>query len=63
MGRREGMDNNHPRKHVHQLEGLPLRLRSAHYALLENFPGRFSFPLPHLSIPKSLVDLITEIDV
>ncbi|EMD87363.1 hypothetical protein COCC4DRAFT_134215 [Bipolaris maydis ATCC 48331] len=39
MGRREGMDNNHPRKHVHQLEGLPLRLRSAHYALLENFPA------------------------
>ncbi|EMD59440.1 hypothetical protein COCSADRAFT_258690 [Bipolaris sorokiniana ND90Pr] len=39
MGRREGLDNDHPRKHVHQLEGLPLRLRSAHYALMENFPA------------------------
>ncbi|EUC33464.1 hypothetical protein COCVIDRAFT_107464 [Bipolaris victoriae FI3] len=39
MGRREGFDNDHPRKYVHQLEGLPLRLRSAHYALMENFPA------------------------
>ncbi|KAF2825754.1 hypothetical protein CC86DRAFT_324356 [Ophiobolus disseminans] len=39
MGREEGFDNDHPRKHVHSLDGLPLRLRSAHYALMENFPG------------------------
>ena len=53
MGRREGLDNDHPRKHVHQLEGLPLRLRSAHYALMENFPGKFlsSIPSLHSQIP------------
>ncbi|KAK2605463.1 hypothetical protein N8I77_008297 [Diaporthe amygdali] len=39
MSRREGLDNNTPRKHVHNLDGLPLRLRSAHYGLLENFAG------------------------
>ncbi|CAA9963926.1 MAPEG domain containing protein [Pyrenophora teres f. maculata] len=39
MSRREGLDTDHPRKHVHALEGLPLRMRSAHYALLENFPA------------------------
>lgn len=39
MGRREGLDNNTPRKHVHTLDGLPLRMRSAHYGLLENFAG------------------------
>lgn len=38
MARREGLDNN-PRKHVHNLDGLPLRMRSAHYNLLENFAG------------------------
>lgn len=38
MARREGLDNN-PRKHVHTLDGLPLRMRSAHYNLLENFAG------------------------
>lgn len=39
MAREDGLDNNHPRKHLSHLEGLPLRLRSAHYALMENFPG------------------------
>jgi len=39
MGRAEGLDNEHPRRHVGELEGLPLRLRSAHYALMENFPA------------------------
>ncbi|KAF9693598.1 hypothetical protein EKO04_008114 [Ascochyta lentis] len=39
MAREEGLDNDHPRKHVGSLEGLPLRLRSAHYALMENFPA------------------------
>lgn len=39
MAREEGLDNDHPRKHIHKLDGLPLRLRSAHYALVENFPG------------------------
>lgn len=37
MARPEGMDVEHPRAHLHELRGLPLRLRSAHYALLENF--------------------------
>ncbi|KAI9050677.1 hypothetical protein LZ554_004797 [Drepanopeziza brunnea f. sp. 'monogermtubi'] len=37
--RKEGLDNNHPRKDVNNLTGLPLRLRSAHYNLLEMFPG------------------------
>lgn len=37
MSREEGLDNNHPRKHINNLEGLPLRMRSAHYGLLENF--------------------------
>jgi hypothetical protein len=41
MGREEGLDMEHSRKHVHKLDGLPLRLRSAHYALMENFPGTF----------------------
>jgi uncharacterized MAPEG superfamily protein len=40
MGREDGFDNEHPRKHVGELDGLPLRLRSAHYALMENFPGK-----------------------
>lgn len=39
MARPEGLDNDHPRKHIQKLEGFPLRLRSAHYALVENFPG------------------------
>ncbi|KAF1939206.1 hypothetical protein EJ02DRAFT_457157 [Clathrospora elynae] len=39
MGLEEGLDNEHPRKHLHELNGLPLRLRSAHYALMENFPA------------------------
>ena len=52
MGREEGFDNDHPRKHVGQLEGLPLRLRSAHYALMENFPGMLFAPFhPPLPFP------------
>ncbi|OSS51940.1 hypothetical protein B5807_03637 [Epicoccum nigrum] len=39
MSREEGFDNDHPRKHVHNMDGFPLRLRSAHYALMENFPA------------------------
>lgn len=39
MAREEGLDNEHPRKHIHNLDGLPLRMRSAHYGLLENFAG------------------------
>jgi hypothetical protein len=42
MARADGLDNAHPRKHVGALDGLPLRLRSAHYALLENFAGGFA---------------------
>jgi hypothetical protein len=48
MGREEGFDNEHPRKHINNLDGLPLRLRSAHYALLENFPGEFQCWLSNL---------------
>ncbi|KAH7083818.1 hypothetical protein FB567DRAFT_92480 [Paraphoma chrysanthemicola] len=39
MGREEGFDMEHPRKHVNSLDGLPLRLRSAHVQLMENFSG------------------------
>lgn len=39
MARKEGVDNNHPRQFLHELKGLPLRLRSAHYNLLEGFSG------------------------
>lgn len=42
MAREDGLDKNHPRKYANDLDGLPLRLRSAHYALMENFPGRFN---------------------
>jgi hypothetical protein len=44
MSREEGLDNDHPRRYVGELEGLPLRLRSAHYALMENFPGKLEPP-------------------
>lgn len=37
MSRSDGLDNLEPRKYLHSMEGLPLRLRSAHYGLLENF--------------------------
>lgn len=39
MGRPEGLDDNEPRKYINMLEGLPLRMRSAHYGLMENFPA------------------------
>lgn len=39
MSRSEGLDNDEPRKFVHSMEGLPLRMRSAHYGLMENFPA------------------------
>ncbi|KXT02931.1 hypothetical protein AC578_10600 [Pseudocercospora eumusae] len=38
-GNKEGRDNNHPRSQVKNLRGLPLRLHSAHYHLMEMFPG------------------------
>ncbi|KAK5126277.1 hypothetical protein LTR85_010513 [Meristemomyces frigidus] len=38
-GLEEGRDNNHPRSQVQNLKGLPLRLYSAHYQMLEMFPG------------------------
>lgn len=41
MGRKEGLDLSHPRKYVNQLNGLPLRLFSAHQGLMENF-GAFA---------------------
>jgi uncharacterized MAPEG superfamily protein len=39
MARKEGFDNNHPRAYVHTMQGLPLRMRSAHYNLIEGFAG------------------------
>lgn len=39
MSRQEGLDNNNPRQFLNSMRGLPLRMRSAHYALMENFPG------------------------
>ncbi|KAF2762529.1 hypothetical protein EJ05DRAFT_534070 [Pseudovirgaria hyperparasitica] len=39
MSRSEGLDNNHPRQHLNDMRGLPLRMRSAHLGLLENFAG------------------------
>ena len=39
MGHEKGLDNNHPRTQRRSLKGLPLRLHSAHYNLLENFPA------------------------
>lgn len=38
-GTEGGRDNNHPRAQVQNLRGLPLRLYSAHYNLMEMFPG------------------------
>ena len=38
-GNKEGRDNNHPRAQIKNLTGLPLRLHSAHYHLVEFFPG------------------------
>ena len=38
MSRPEGHDNSHPRKHRQSMTGLPLRLMSAHHALMESFP-------------------------
>lgn len=37
--RSEGLDDYEPRKYVNNLVGLPLRMRSAHYNLMEMFPG------------------------
>ncbi len=39
MARKEGIDVNHCRKYINLLDGLPLRMRSAHYNLIENFPA------------------------
>lgn len=38
MSRSAGLDNDHPRKHRSEMTGLPLRLMSAHHALVEIFP-------------------------
>lgn len=54
MAREEGLDNNHPRKYIHSLDGLPLRMRSAHYGLLENFPAyAISAALAQLIAPNN----------
>jgi len=39
MASEKGLDDNHPRQNVNNLRGLPLRMRSAHYNLMEMFPG------------------------
>ncbi|CAG8137976.1 unnamed protein product [Penicillium nalgiovense] len=38
MSRPNGLGNDHPRKHRGNMEGLPLRLMSAHHSLIEIFP-------------------------
>lgn len=38
-GNPRGFDNKHPRANTKNLTGLPLRLYSAHYNLMEMFPG------------------------
>jgi len=38
-GNPNGFDNKHPRANTKNLTGLPLRLHSAHYNLMEMFPG------------------------
>nr|OQO13203.1 hypothetical protein B0A51_16275 [Rachicladosporium sp. CCFEE 5018] len=38
-GNEDGRDNKEPRKQVANLRGLPLRLHSAHYNMMEMFPG------------------------
>ena len=53
MARAEGLDNDHPRSHIHKLTGLPLRMRSAHYGLVENFPGfALAAALAQMMAPK-----------
>ncbi|KAH7041440.1 uncharacterized protein B0I36DRAFT_312854 [Microdochium trichocladiopsis] len=37
IGCEGGYNNDHPRQHIGELRGFPLRLRSAHYGLVENF--------------------------
>lgn len=61
MSREEGLDNIEPRKHIHNLEGLPLRLRSAHYGLLENFaPFALAAALAQLLAPndRQIINLL-----
>lgn len=38
-GNEKGLDSKYPRKQVANLEGLPLRMHSAHHNLMEMFPG------------------------
>ena len=38
-GNKEGRDNCHPRAQVKDMQGLPLRMYSAHCNLTEKFPG------------------------
>lgn len=54
MARPEGLDNDHPRKHINSMGGLPLRMRSAHYGLMENFPAfALAAALAQLLAPKN----------
>jgi len=57
----QGRDNNHPRANVTNLRGLPLRLYSAHYNLLEMFPSwAISAALAQAIAPsdQSLINLL-----
>lgn len=55
MAREEGLDNDHPRLHIHKLTGLPLRIRSAHYGLVENFPAfALAAALAQIIAPKDV---------
>lgn len=39
MSRPAGLDDRNPREFIGSMRGMPQRLRSAHYNLMENFPG------------------------
>ncbi|KXJ88744.1 hypothetical protein Micbo1qcDRAFT_166187 [Microdochium bolleyi] len=61
MGRPGKFDNDHPRQHLAELRGFPLRLRSAHYNLLENFtPWALAAALSQVLAPgdKEIVSLL-----
>lgn len=61
MGNEKGRDNKEPRAQVQNLRGLPLRLHSAHYNMLEKFPGfALSAALAQAMAPgeQSLINLL-----
>ena len=58
---KEGRDNKYPRAQLQGLSGLPLRLHSAHYNMMEKFPGfALSGALAQTMAPgdQSLINLL-----